>query len=65
MDRFLEFIRVLMRDELPCIIDKITAPIFFEDGPEVPAVSVIVRELCVIHLIVPIPDCGQEVRVRP
>ena len=58
MDCFLEFIWVLMRDELACIVDKIAASIFFEDGSKVPAMSVIVRELGVIHLIVPIPDRG-------
>ena len=58
MDSFLEFIWVLVRDELACIVDKIAASIFFEDGPEVPAMSVIVGELSVIHLIVPIPDRG-------
>ena len=33
----------------------------FEDGPEVPAVSVIVGELVLSNFIVPIPDCCQEV----
>ena len=60
-----KFLWVVVGYDIAIRIKQSPLAIPFEDRPEIPAVTVIVRELCVVQLWIQIGDVTQEIEIGP
>ena len=65
MHGLLELVRIVVGDDVPFAVQQMALPVLPEDGPEVPAVAVVVGELGVLVEMVPLGDGLQEFGIGP
>ena len=65
MHGLLEFLRIVVRDDVVLVVEQIAVAVALEDGAEIPAVAVIIGKLRVLELRIELGHAAQEVDVGP